>query len=62
MKVHPRYSPLKTLDLFAWADTHHETRRPLPPIVHRIAYRGRISLLHARAFAEANAIGAQVSQ
>jgi hypothetical protein len=42
--------------LFQWASTQ-DTRRPIHRVIRRIALRGQISELHARAFCEANAIG-----
>jgi len=45
--------------LFQWASAR-DIRRPLPPVVRRIARVGQISSLHAIAFAQANCIGGEV--
>jgi hypothetical protein len=42
-------------DLFEWAAA--QVRRPVQPIVRRVALRGRVSELHAIAFVQANSIG-----
>jgi hypothetical protein len=42
--------------LFQWAISQ-DTRNTTPRIIRRIALRGQISELHAKAFCEANSIG-----
>jgi hypothetical protein len=57
MNVKHRQKHHNTLDLFAWAAAQRDTRHDLPPAYRRVAFRGRISDLHAIAFCEANRIG-----
>jgi len=45
--------------LFQWALTH-DVRRPVPPIVRRIAHIGQISALHALAVANAHSLDFEV--
>jgi hypothetical protein len=57
MRIRFPRTPSNSFDLFAWADAQRETRLDLPPAYRRVAFRGRISELHAIAFCQANAIG-----